>query len=228
MKPKTLRLDALIENPDNPQTVTDADFDLLVESLRKLPQTLAANKIAYVTDYVATSGTDHRGQRVVIAGNKRLRALKRLAHDHATSLDGQIVFGPSAPAEWFFDLTPLGEDARRQWLVKSNVQSGEWDAEKLLALYDEEQLADLMGADALGKILKELGDASQETIVRFDDDGTGKMKKDENLVTFDGIKVPATSEELEMLKNKYYKYVNDNQVGYGFIRHLLGEGAKND
>lgn len=231
-KPKTVRLDAFTENPDNPQTVTDDAFALLVDSLRNTPETLAVSKIAYVTDYVALDGTDMRGQRVVIAGNKRLRALKQIAsHGGLASADGEawhVTPRGDVPADWFYDLTPLGRAAREAWLVKSNIQSGDWDAEKLLALYPQDDLAALMGDAALEKILKELGNASQETIERFDDDGTGNVKKDENLVTFDDIKVPATSEELEMLKNKYYKYVNDNQVGYGFIRHLLGEGAKND
>ena len=145
---KTVKLATFIENPDNPQTVTAEDFALLVESLRTMPQTLAASKIAYVTDYTAVDGADLRGQRVVIAGNKRLRALKQLAADHATSADGAVKFDGPLPAEWFYDLTPLGPDARRAWLIKSNIQSGEWDAEKLLALYDREELGDLMGDEA--------------------------------------------------------------------------------
>lgn len=151
---KTVKLATFIENPDNPQTVTAEDFALLVKSLRTMPQTLAASKIAYVTDYIAANGADLRGQRVVIAGNKRLRALKQLAADHATSADGAIKFDGPLPAEWFYDLTPLGPDARRAWLIKSNVQSGEWDVEKLLALYDRDELGDLMGDKALEEILK--------------------------------------------------------------------------
>ena len=162
MKMKTIRLDTFIENPDNPQTVTAEDFALLVESVRKLPHTLAAAKIAYVTDYVALDGTDLRGQRVVIAGNKRLRALKQLAQDHATSADGSVAFDAPLPADWFFDLTPLGNEARKAWLVKSNIQSGEWDAQKLLALYDEEQLAELMGDDACAELLSSVSEASAE------------------------------------------------------------------
>lgn len=143
-----MKLSTLIENPDNPQTVTDEDYKLLVESLRSLPQTLEANKIAYVTDYVALDGRDFAGRRVVIAGNKRLRALKEIHGEKAT-----------LPDRYFFDLTPLGPEARRQWLVKSNVQSGDWDAEKLLALYDQSELASLMGDDAI----KDLIDTIPET-----------------------------------------------------------------
>ena len=116
MKPKTVRLDAFTENPDNPQTVTDDAFALLVDSLRNTPETLAVSKIAYVTDYVALDGTDLRGQRVVIAGNKRLRALKQIAsHGGLASADGEawhVTPRGDVPADWFYDLTPLGKEAR--------------------------------------------------------------------------------------------------------------------
>lgn len=171
---KTVKLSTFIENPDNPQTVTAEDFALLVESLRTMPQTLAASKIAYVTDYTAVDGADLRGQRVVIAGNKRLRALKQLAADHATSADGAIKFDGPLPAEWFYDLTPLGPDARRAWLVKSNVQSGEWDAEKLLALYDRDELGDLMGDAAIEELLKAAGETTGDADA---DDTTGEYQK---------------------------------------------------
>ena len=167
MKPKTVRLDAFIENPDNPQTVTQDAFELLVESIRATPQTLAASKIAYATDYITKDGTDLRGQRVVIAGNKRLRALKHIAATGGlASDDGEswhITPRGDTPADWFFDLTPLGPEARDRWLIKSNIQSGEWDAAKLLALYDEEQLDELMGDDALADLLKSVSEDPAET-----------------------------------------------------------------
>ena len=158
-KQKTVRLDAFTENPDNPQTVTDDAFALLVDSLRNTPETLAVSKIAYVTDYVALDGTDMRGQRVVIAGNKRLRALKQIASQGGlASDDGEtwhVTPRGDVPADWFYDLTPLGRAAREAWLVKSNIQSGEWDAEKLLALYPQEDLAALMGDDAVAELCQQ-------------------------------------------------------------------------
>ena len=219
---ETINLSLFAENPDNPQTVTAEDFALLVESVRKLPHTLAAAKIAYVTDYVALDGTDLRGQRVVIAGNKRLRALKQLAQDHATSADGQIAFDAPLPAEWFYDLTPLGLEARKAWLVKSNIQSGEWDAEKLLALYPQEDLADLMGDDAIAELLREVDTgAVGQNVSPLDDGKAGDTKLDEIVATFGSVKVPMTPKELELITAKYYAYVNENQVGYGFILSLM-------
>ena len=132
-----------IENPDNPQTITDENYRDLVKSLREDPETLAANNIAFATDYKSPiSGVDYSGQRVVIAGNKRLRALKE-------------IYGEAAdvPDEWFFDLTPLGEEKRRRWLVKSNVQSGEWVADTLSKLYSEDELRGLLPTEDLDDLL---------------------------------------------------------------------------
>ena len=180
MKPKTVRLDAFIENPDNPQTVTGDAFALLVDSLRNTPETLAVSKIAYVTDYVALDGTDLRGQRVVIAGNKRLRALKQIAsHGGLASADGEawhVTPRGDVPADWFYDLTPLGKEAREAWLVKSNIQSGEWDAEKLLALYPQEDLAALMGDAAIDELLGSVSESSAEDD-SDNQDTTGEYQK---------------------------------------------------
>jgi len=157
-------LSDFVENPDNPQTVTDEDFRLLVKSLMQTPHTLAASKIAFATDYVAVDGTDYAGKRVVIAGNKRLRALREIAAKGGIADGVGWLISPAGevPADWFFDLTPLGGEARDRWLVKSNVMSGEWDAKKLLALFDEDELGDLMGADDLDEILKTLDAGSPE------------------------------------------------------------------
>lgn len=156
---ETVKLSQFIENPDNPQTVTDEAFDDLVESVRRDPETLAANKIAYCTDYVSPiSNTSFVGQRVVMAGNKRLRALK-------------TIHGPEADvnADYFFDLTPLGVEARRRWLVRSNVQTGEWEMETLMKLYSKDELQTMMSPDALGEILETL-EAPEPTEGKTDPD----------------------------------------------------------
>ena len=212
---KTVKLATFIENPDNPYKATGADLARLKGKLERVPKGLRAMRLAYVTDHVARDGTSYQGKRVVISGNKRLRELK-------------IIYGDAAsvPAEWFCDCTDMTPEERREFIVSANTVDGMPDAEKLLEQYDREELTMLMGDEALEKILSEIGEAPQE-VERFDDDGTGTVKKEENLVTFEGIKVPATHEEMETLKTRYYEYVDENQVAYGFIRHIL-EGGKND
>ena len=169
-----------IENPDNPQTITDENYRDLVKSLREDPETLAANNIAFATDYKSPiSGVDYSGQRVVIAGNKRLRALKE-------------IYGEAAdvPDEWFFDLTPLGEEKRRRWLVKSNVQSGEWVADTLSKLYTEDELRGLLPTEDLDDLLASLSshspadlhDTGAASAQEFDLSGSSKDAHDDGPV----------------------------------------------
>lgn len=169
---QTLKLSAFAENPDNPQTVTDEAFADLVASVRRDPETLAANKIAYCTDYVSPiSGESFTGRRIVMAGNKRLRALKKIYGE-----DGEV------PADWFFDLTPLGVEARRRWLVRSNVQTGEWEADLLMKLYSKDELSSLMSPDALDDIF-----------TAFDSTSAAKGKKDADAVpAVDAAEPPAS------------------------------------
>lgn len=157
--PKTVRLSDFTVNPDNPQKTTGellADLEL---SIRKDPALLEVNKIAFVTDFVSLDGSDFNGRRVVVAGNKRLCVLRRIYGE-----DGEV------PSEWFYDLTPLGVEARRRWIVRSNVQSGDWDPELLASLYSPEELAeDFCGPtlDGLAKLIKssealDLGDTEEK------------------------------------------------------------------
>ena len=157
-KSETIKLAHLVQNPDNPQKYGEGEIAALVASIRKEPRTLGAAKIAYCTDYPATNGASYAGRRVVIAGNKRLQALQQIAREGGLRDPGDVsawLVSPQgdAPAAWFFDLTPLGPDARRHWLLESNIGRGEWDAEKLLAQFTRAELADHFDDDALQKIL---------------------------------------------------------------------------
>lgn len=135
--PGRLWISRFVENPDNPSEATDEAFARLVEKLRRVPDALAANRIAYVTD-------DPRfpDKRLVISGNKRLRALKLIYGDDA-----------SIPVEWTQDITPMTTEQRRVFLVAANVVEGEWDAALMRELYSADELAPLMGDDALDSLM---------------------------------------------------------------------------
>ena len=180
-KEKTIKLKSLYANPDNPQKYTPDDIAALVRSIRKSPHTLAAGKIAYCTDYTAANGASYAGRRVVIAGNKRLEALNQIAADGGlrdpADADAWLVSPQGeVPAAWFFDLTPLGPEARNHWLLESNIGRGEWDAEKLLAQFSRDELADHFDAATLQEILDAAQDAADET----DADDTGEDAPDED------------------------------------------------
>lgn len=137
MKDNMLPLAQFVENPDNPSAASDEAFGRLVEKIRRVPEALRANRIAYVTD-------DDRapGKRLVISGNKRLRALRRIYGD-----DGRI------PSAWTEDVTPMTTEQRRVFLVAANVVEGEWDAALMRELYAPGELAPLMGDESLDGLM---------------------------------------------------------------------------
>ena len=130
-----MRLRDFVENPDNPSRVTDAAFAKVVNFLRDNPSGLTADRIAYVTDHAA-------GKRVVLSGNKRLRALKQ-------------IYGADAevPAEWFQDVTSLPPEQRKEFVVTANVNDGKFVTDKLLDLYDRDELTEWVGEDKIGELI---------------------------------------------------------------------------
>lgn len=161
--PKTVRLSDFTENPDNPSTATDEAFARLVEKLRRVPEGLAAQRIAYVTDHPA-------GKCVVIAGNKRLRALKIIR-----GVDG------FAPAEWFEDVTAMSPEERREFVVVSNVNEGKWVAQMLVEICPPERLRKLMDEKSVADILadipkpQKIAEDSEVDIDSFSEDLTLKL-----------------------------------------------------
>lgn len=137
-KLKVVRLSDFAENPDNPSTVTDEAFNRLVGKLRRVPEGLTAQRIAYVSDI-----PDFKF--VVISGNKRLRVLKQIYGEDA-----------EVPAEWFQDVTSMSDDERREFIVSANVTEGTWIADELLKLMPADELRGLMDADEILKLLDEI------------------------------------------------------------------------
>ena len=146
-KRKKVCLSDFVENPENPQTVTVEAFDRLVEKIKRVPEGLRAQRIAYVTDHPA-------GKCVVLAGNKRLRALKRIY-----SVCGRV------PADWFQDITHLTAAQRAEFLVTSNVNEGEWDVERLLEQYGRDDLCDYLGGATVDDLLRGLVVPEEEPAV---------------------------------------------------------------
>lgn len=131
-----MKLNELRENPNNPSRCTAAELERLAGKLKRVPLGLTAMRIAYVTD-------DPEGGKMVISGNKRLRVLKQ-----AYGEDAEL------PDEYFQDVTAMSEAERHEFIVSANVSDGEWDLDRLLEQYGQEELSDLMGADELEKLLE--------------------------------------------------------------------------
>ena len=127
-------LNELVENPDNPSAATDEEIKRLKGKLERVPKGLTAMRIAYVTDRI-------EGKKMVISGNKRLRALKE-------------QFGEDAelPDEYFQDVTSMSEAERHEFIVTANISDGHWDVDKLMAQYDASFLKDIGDSSLLALV----------------------------------------------------------------------------
>lgn len=128
-------LNELVENPDNPSVATDDEIKRLKGKLERVPKGLTAMRIAYVTDRI-------EGKKMVISGNKRLRALKEQYGEDA-----------ELPDEYFQDVTSMSEAERHEFIVTANISDGHWDAKKLLAQYDTSELSELMESAEIDKLI---------------------------------------------------------------------------
>ena len=103
IKTKTVNLNDIKINPDNPRRISAKDMDRLVKSLHDFPDMMGIREI--VVDETMT----------VLGGNMRLLALRKSGANEATV---KIVSA----------LTP---EQKREFVVKDNATFGEWDFDLL-------------------------------------------------------------------------------------------------
>ena len=100
---KTVNLNDIKINPDNPRRISEKDMDRLIKSLHDFPDMMGIREI--VVDETMT----------VLGGNMRLLALRKSGANEATV---KIVSG-------------LTTEQKREFVVKDNATFGEWDFDLL-------------------------------------------------------------------------------------------------
>lgn len=90
-------------NKDNPRVIKDENFKKLVESVKKFPEMLKIRPIVLNRDYV------------IIGGNQRFKACVEAGFK-------------KVPFYYADELTPEQE---KEFMIKDNVQSGQWDFDLL-------------------------------------------------------------------------------------------------
>jgi ParB-like chromosome segregation protein Spo0J len=103
-------------NPRNPRLIRDSRFDSLCTSLREFPEMLEKRPLVCFTD------TD--GKFVVLGGNMRLKAAKEIGLKELP-----IMLADDWTAE-----------QKDQFLIKDNLNFGEFNFDELQADWDVEQL----------------------------------------------------------------------------------------
>ena len=110
---KKIKTELLTAHPDNPRWIRSKDFDYLVESIRNFPEMLKIRPIVCNLDHV------------VLGGNQRLQVVRELGWKF---VDVEVV-----------DLT---EDQQKEFLIKDNNSSGDWNMDMIANQFDLVQLED--------------------------------------------------------------------------------------
>ena len=148
MTTRAIKLADMHENPDNPRTITDEQLHKLMRSLVFFPSMLKLRPIIASAD------------NTILGGNMRYRALSRLAAMDGSTLvafirDNAPETFTEADIERTYDywehLTPesdievvtdetLTPDERDEFIIKDNLNYGDWDVDKLTGDFSPLQL----------------------------------------------------------------------------------------
>lgn len=115
-----IKVSSLVPHPENPRFIKDSKFEKLVESIRTFPEMMAARPM--IADK----------ENVIWGGNMRLNAIKHLGIEEI-------------PDEWV-ERVYWPEEKLREFMIKDNLNFGEWNMEDLANTWDHAQL-DSWGVD---------------------------------------------------------------------------------
>jgi len=112
MKIEKVKISEVKNNPNNPRVIKNDDFRKLVKSIKDAPWMLELRSIVVNDD------------NVVLGGNQRLRACKEAGLKEI----------------YITKASELSEEQQREFIVKDNLSSGEWDWDALANEFESEQL----------------------------------------------------------------------------------------
>ena len=120
-------LDEIYHLDRNPRTISKANMDKLVQSIKDNPDYFEARPIIC---------SDRTGKLVIIAGNQRLRAAGLAGLSEVPVV---VIHG-------------LTEEREREITIRDNVELGDWDMDILANEWDIELLQEWAGQDFMQKI----------------------------------------------------------------------------
>lgn len=112
MQIEKVKISQVKNNPNNPRVIKNDDFRKLVKSIKEAPWMLQLRSIIVNDD------------NIVLGGNQRLRACKEAGLKEV----------------YIIKASSLTEEQQREFIVKDNISSGEWDWDSLANEFDIEDL----------------------------------------------------------------------------------------
>jgi len=110
-----MKIEEIRLNEDNPRLIFGDRMQKLMDSIEKFPKMMKLRPIV----------VDQDG--VIIGGNMRYRALKKLGYKEL-------------PDEWVKRADELTEEEVKEFVIKDNVQFGDWEMDQLANEWDTEKL----------------------------------------------------------------------------------------
>lgn len=113
--------------PANPRQISEKDFADLQKSIRSFIKMMALRPI------IVDENND------ILGGNMRYRALCKLRDEKAVveikneagEITGYYRFDDEVPDKWVNQVTDLTPAEKREFLIKDNIEKGEWDYDRL-------------------------------------------------------------------------------------------------
>lgn len=112
-----IKLSELKQHPENPRIIKDAKFTKLIDSLTKFPKMMELRPLI----------VDEKG--IIHGGNRRYEALMKIGHE-------------TIPDNWVKVMKGFTPAQKREFLIKDNISSGEWDWEELSLDWKPDELVD--------------------------------------------------------------------------------------
>lgn len=111
MEIRTVKLSEIKPNPANPRFIRDENYKKLVQSIKDFPEMRNIREIVVNKDMV------------ILGGNMRYRAMQE-----AKIQEAQVK------------VVDLSEEKQKEFIIKDNLESGEWEWDKLANEWEQEKL----------------------------------------------------------------------------------------
>ena len=113
---ENVKISQIKANPDNPRVIKDAKYQELYESMERFPDMINKKPLIVFTD--------KDKKLCILGGNQRFRVLQHL----------KVKSIPIIKADnWT-------EEQKKEFLIRDNISSGEWDWDILANIYEPEDL----------------------------------------------------------------------------------------
>lgn len=223
MKTEEIALSRVVENEENPRTITTEKFQKLVKSLLVFPRMLTLRPI--VVDETMT----------VLGGNMRLRALKHIVSMDWDTLRFTISEGEKytqgevdallkywegwrkKPVATIVNATDLTEAQKKEFIIKDNVGFGDWDTNMLANAWDTDLLKDWGMED-----WQLLGWMSPDSLKNGEQTDEDQKKAEDDEFDEDTEKIPQRCKECELWQLGKHRLMCGDSTDSEQVKFLMG------